>query len=67
MKKKNQSSRLTSQHKESHGVIGIFGKEAKEHDMSVGQISRIVLKKLEEKYPELTFKMPKQVYESRSK
>lgn len=56
MKKKNQSSRLTSQHKESHGVIGIFGKEANEHDMSVGQISRVVLKKLEEKYPELTFR-----------
>lgn len=49
MKKKNQSSRLTSQHKESHGVIGIFGKEAKEHDMSVGQISRIVLKKIRRK------------------
>lgn len=56
MKKKNQSSRLTSQHKESHGVIGIFGKEAKKHDMSVGQISKIVIKKLEEKYPELTFR-----------
>ena len=24
-KKKNQSKRLTEQHKESHGVIGIFG------------------------------------------
>ena len=23
--KKNQSKRLTEQHKESHGVIGIFG------------------------------------------
>lgn len=56
MKKKKQSSRLTSQHKESHGVIGIFGKEAKKHDMSVGQISKIVIKKLEEKYPELTFR-----------
>ncbi|WP_308539731.1 EcoRI family type II restriction endonuclease [uncultured Murdochiella sp.] len=55
-KKKNQSNRLTSQHKESHGVIGIFGDEAKRHDLSVGQISKIVLEKLEEKYPELTFR-----------
>ena len=30
--KKNQSKRLTEQHKESHGVIGIFGEEAQQHD-----------------------------------
>lgn len=29
MAKKNQSSRLTYQHIESHGVVGIFGTEAK--------------------------------------
>ena len=56
MKEKNQSSRLTSQHKESHGVIGIFGEEAKRHDLSVGQISKIVLKELGRNYPELTFR-----------
>lgn len=55
-KNKNQSNRLTCQHKESHGVIGIFGDEAKRHDLSVGQISKIVLEKLEAKYPELTFR-----------
>ena len=35
MAKKNQSTRLTSQHKESKGVIGIFGEEAKNHDIAV--------------------------------
>ena len=64
MMKKNQSSRLTSQHKESHGVIGIFGKEAKKHDMSVGQISKIVLAKLEEKYPKLTFRYRNSIQKS---
>jgi len=29
MAKKNQSERLTNQHKESQGVVGIFGAEAK--------------------------------------
>ena len=29
MAKKNQSKRLTSQHKESQGVVGIFGENAK--------------------------------------
>lgn len=31
MAKKNQSKRLTTQHKESKGVVGIFGEEAKLH------------------------------------
>lgn len=34
MAKKNQSYRLTDQHRESHGVVGIFGSEAKLHDMT---------------------------------
>lgn len=32
MAKKNQSERLTVQHKESKGVVGIFCEEAKLHD-----------------------------------
>lgn len=44
MVKKNQSNRLTEQHKESQGVVGIFGKEAKLHDMTVGKISHFVIK-----------------------
>ncbi|HAI69306.1 MAG TPA: restriction endonuclease, partial [Gammaproteobacteria bacterium] len=39
MSKKNQSKRLTNQHKESQGVVGIFGEEAKSHDITVGKIS----------------------------
>ncbi len=56
MAKKNQSSRLTIQHKVSHGVVGIFGAEAKLHDLTVGEISHHVIRKLEVDYPQLTFR-----------
>ena len=55
MAKKNQSSRLTKQHKESKGVVGIFGEEAKLHDLTVGEISHHVIKQLESEYPTLSF------------
>lgn len=45
MSKKNQSTRLTNQHKVSKGVIGIFGEDAKKHDIAVGEISKIVKSK----------------------
>jgi type II restriction enzyme len=41
MAKKNQSIRLTSQHKKSQGVVGIFEDEAKLHDLTVGKKRRI--------------------------
>lgn len=56
MAKKNQSKRLTAQHKESHGVVGIFGEEAKLHDMTVGEISHHIIKQLKEDYPQLSFR-----------
>jgi len=56
MSKKNQSKRLTSQHRESQGVIGIFGEEAKKHDSTTGKISHIALQELEKLYPQLTFR-----------
>lgn len=56
MAKKNQSTRLTLQHKESHGVEGIFGEEAKLHDLTVDEISHHVIAKLTEDYPQLTFR-----------
>jgi len=59
MAKKNQSKRLTTQHKKSQGVVGIFGAEARSHDISVGEVSRVALKKLEEKYPQLSFRYRK--------
>ena len=55
MAKKNQSTRLTTQHKKSQGVVGIFGDEAKLHDLTVGQISNLVITQLQAEYPQLTF------------
>ena len=55
MSKKNQSKRLTNQHKKSQGVVGIFGDEAKLHDITVGKISQLVIKQLEKEYPQLSF------------
>ena len=59
MTKKNQSTRLTNQHKESQGVVGIFGDGAKLHDLTVGQISKRIIEQLEEEYPQLTFRYKK--------
>lgn len=55
MSKKNQSNRLTIQQKDSKGVVGIFGAEAKKHDMTVGEVSHLALKQLQKKYPQLEF------------
>lgn len=55
MAKKNQSNRLTSQHKGSQGVVGIFGLDAKSHDITVGKISHFVKEQLEKDYPQLSF------------
>lgn len=56
MAKKNQSKRLTTQHKESRGVVGIFGEEAKLHDIAIGSISRQIIERLNKDYPKLTFR-----------
>lgn len=56
MAKKNQSKRLTEQHKESKGAVGIFEEEAKLHDMRVGRISHFVIKQLEKDFPQLSFR-----------
>lgn len=53
---KNQSNRLTSQHKQSQGVVGIFGDDAKSHDLTVGKVSKIVMGQLEREYPQLSFR-----------
>ena len=47
---------MTKQQKKSHGVIGIFGEEAKSHDSLVKTTSLFVIKKLQEKYPMLLFR-----------
>ena len=56
MSKKNQSNRLTNQHKQSQGVVGIFGHGAKSHDLTVGEISKIVVVEIKKEYPKLTFR-----------
>ncbi|MCM1169687.1 MAG: restriction endonuclease [Bacteroides sp.] len=56
MAKKNQSNRLTKQQKSSKGVVGIFGEEAKLHDLTVSQLSQLVISNLETKYPCLEFR-----------
>lgn len=56
MSKKNQSKRLTNQHKKSQGVVGIFGDEAKSHDITVGKISQFVISHLESEFPQLSFR-----------
>lgn len=61
MTKKKQSNRLTIQHKDREGVIGIFGKEAKEHDLEVSNVSHKVIIKLQSKYPYLSFRYRKDI------
>lgn len=61
MAKKNQSKRLTSQHKQSQGVVGIFGDEAKLHDITVGKISNLIIEQLEKEYPKLSFRYRKTI------
>lgn len=61
MAKKNQSKRLTNQHKQSKGVVGIFGDEAKLHDITVGKISNLIIEQLEKEYPQLTFRYRKSI------
>lgn len=56
MAKKNQSNRLTVQHQESKGVVGIFGEEAKLHDVAIGEISHLVIEQLQKDFPKLTFR-----------
>ena len=61
MAKKSQSARLTYQHKESQGVNGIFGLEAKKHDSNTSKISHLAMETLKKLYPKLTFRYRKSV------
>lgn len=56
MAKKNQSNRLTAQQKALEGVVGIFGDDAKLHDLTVGQLAIITMAILGNKFPQLTFR-----------
>ncbi|GAA7162079.1 hypothetical protein VN0480_14180 [Helicobacter pylori] len=56
MDKRNQSQRLSKQHKESLGVTNIFTDEVKLHDMGVSSISKLVMQKLEDEFKGLSFR-----------
>lgn len=64
MAKKKQSKRLTNQHKKSKGVVGIFGAGAKLHDLTVGEVSILLVENLKVKYPQLTFRFRSNVKKS---
>jgi type II restriction enzyme len=64
MSNKNQSSRLTFQHKASQGVVGIFGDAAKLHDKNVGAVTALVKEQLERQYPKLSFRHRMEVTKS---
>ena len=61
MAKKNQSNRLTEQHENSKGVIGIFGIDAKLHDITICEISHKIKEQLEQDYPQLSFRYRKNI------
>lgn len=61
MSKKNQSERLTNQHNETKGVVGIFNNEAKLHDLEVGNVSQRVISRLKDIYPNLEFRYRKSI------
>lgn len=64
MAKKNQSTRLTNQHKISQGVVGIFGATAKLHDLTVGEVAQLVMTYLSEKYTQLSFRYRRDIKKS---
>lgn len=64
MAKKNQSERLTAQHKESKGVVDIFCEEAKLHDTTVKEISHLVVEQLKKEFPQLSFRYRKSIRKS---
>lgn len=56
MKGKLQSDRLTTQQKETDGVIGIFNDDAKNHDYEVYNTSTQTKKRLEAEFTKLKFR-----------
>ena len=62
--KKNQTDRLTKQHKQSKGVEGIFGESAKIHDGSVKGVSIAAYENLQELFPHLEFRYREKISKS---
>lgn len=56
MSMKNQSNRLATQQKGLNGAVGIFGSEAKLHDLKINEVALQVSGRLEKEYPQLRFR-----------
>ena len=54
--KKNQTNRLSKQHKKSKGPKGIFGESAQLHDVSVRDVSISVFETLRKNFTQLEFR-----------
>ncbi len=53
---KKQTDRLSKQHVQSKGTIGIFGISAQLHDISVKNLSKLILESLKNEFPLLEFR-----------
>ena len=53
---KGQSHRLQKQHEVAGGPLGIFGREAKRHDLSVRDVMELIADTLKQQHPELEFR-----------
>ena len=56
MHSKGQSHRLKIQHELAGGSLGIFGDEAKKHDLSIRVVMNGIMEALQASYPELSFR-----------
>ena len=56
MKSTQQSDRLTTQQKAAEGCVGIFEEDAQKHDQEVYNTSTIAQQRLEQKFPQLSFR-----------
>lgn len=56
MHSKGQSHRLKIQHELAGGPLGIFGDEAKKHDLSIRVVMNGIMEALQASYPELSFR-----------
>ena len=54
---KGQASRLSLQHEIAGGPLGIFGEEAKKHDLNIGDVSILIYKALNQNYKNYKFRL----------
>ena len=53
---KGQSRRLEKQHERAGGPAGIFGQEAKKHDLSIRVVTEMIAEELKVQYPDWMFR-----------